>query len=253
MKLRVLGCYGGELPDRRLPGFLIDDTLLVDAGSVTSVLPLTAQARIDHVLVSHAHLNHVVSLAFLIDNVVSLRTSPVKVWSTAPILQNLRDHLFNNILWPDFTCIPSSSSPILSLRTLQAGRREEIGRFQVTAIPVHHPVATVGFILDGEEGSLVYTGDTGPTEQIWEAIRSLPSVRALIVETSFPNRLDAVAVASGHLTPHKLALEIQKVPTSVPVYIYHIKPQFLEEVIQEISRTFPRPFTLLEDGKTYSF
>jgi ribonuclease BN (tRNA processing enzyme) len=206
MKLRVLGCHGGSTPARHLPGLLLDDTGLLEAGSVTSALPLDEQAEIRHVLLSHAHLDHTGGLAYLADNRCCHRSStgngyPLTVSSVEPVVRDLREHLFNGRIWPDFSGLPSTRDPIVRFRTLSPGVAQRIDdRLTVMPIRVHHTVPTVGFIVHDEAGALVFSGDTGPTEELWNAARDLGGARAVIVETSFPNRLDALAEVSTSTT-----------------------------------------------------
>lgn len=253
MKVRVLGCYGGELPGFRLPSFLIDDILLVDAGSVSSALSLEEQARIDHILITHAHLNHTVGLAFLSDNIFGLREKPVMIYSIEAVLGGLKAHFFNDILWPDFTRLPSPFSPTLRLQAIPEKVPSLIGEHNVIPVRTHHVVDTVAYFIERAGETILYIGDTGPTQEVWEMARSVQNLKGIIVETSFPNRLQAVAVASGHLTSHDLSKELLKVDSQIPVYIYHSKPEFLGEIAEEIAQIQHSPIQLLEQGKVYRF
>lgn len=253
MRVKVLGCYGGELPGFRLPSFLIDDILLVDAGSVSASLSLQEQAQIDHILITHAHLNHTAGLAFLSDNIFGLRKKPVMIYSIEAVLEGLKAHLFNDILWPDFTQLPSSSSPTLRFQAIPEKVPSLIGEHHVTPVRVHHVVDAVAYFIKRGGETILYTGDTGPTQEVWEMARSVQNLKGIIVETSFPNRLQEVAGASGHLTPHDLSKELLKVDSQIPVYIYHSKPEFLDEIAEEIKELQHSPIQLLEQGRVYRF
>jgi ribonuclease BN (tRNA processing enzyme) len=255
MQLTVLGCHGGSAPSRHLPALLLDGTVLVEAGSVTSTLGLTEQLRIEHVLVSHAHLDHTGGLAYLADNRCSHRASsgngePLTVSSVAPVVEDLHDHLFNGRLWPDFSAIPSTRDPIVDFRALQTRVPQPIGdHLTVIPVPVHHTVPTVGFIVYDGASALVFSGDTGPTDLLWELARELGGVRAIIVETSFPNRLGRLAACSGHLTPDLLGRELDKMPPC-SVWVYHIKPAFYDETVDELARLDGR-VRVLSDGEVH--
>jgi 3',5'-cyclic-nucleotide phosphodiesterase len=224
MELRVLGCQGGSAPKRHLPGLLLDGTVLLEAGSVTSTLELGEQLEIRHVLLSHAHLDHTGGLAYLADNHCCARASSgddqgLTVSSIASVVDDLHQHFFNDRLWPDFSAIPTARNPVVRLRAMQPGVPQPIGhRLTVIPVPVHHTVPTAGFIVHDGAGVLVFSGDTGPTEQLWALAREMGSVRAIVVETSFPNRLGALAEVSGHLTPNLLARELDKMPPC-PVWV----------------------------------
>jgi cAMP phosphodiesterase len=252
MKVHVLGCAGGEQPGRRLTSFLLNDHVLLDAGAATSSLSLVEQERIRAVLLSHSHLDHVVGLAFLGDNLaVKNLPAPVSVWSIPGVLTVLREHLFNNLLWPDFTVLPSVSQPVFRLLPLQEGVETPVEGISVTAISVHHTLPAVGYLIRDRSGAVLYSGDTGPTEKLWLEARSANDLRAVIIETSFPDRLQALARQSGHLTPAMLKEELIKLSKKVPVFITHLKSQFIAEIQKEIAAL--GDLTLLEEGKTYVF
>jgi len=227
--------------------------VLVDAGTVGGALSVADQVEIQHALISHAHLDHTAGLAFLTDTLAMIAPDrQVTVSSIAPVIEALRVHAFNDALWPNFTTIPSESSPVLALRTLVDETEQRVGDLWVTPVPVEHTVPTTGYIVhDGETGFL-YSGDTGPTKRLWQVARDMRCLRALIVETAFPNRLDALARRSGHLTPEMLRREIDKMPPDVPIWIFHIKPQLFQETAEQLATIDPTRVHTLEQGKTYS-
>lgn len=253
IKYHVLGSSGGEGPGSHLPAFLVNDRMLLDAGSATARLSRDAQVAIDTVLLTHTHLDHVKDLAFLADNIFGLRRTPLQVCSIPPVLQALQDHLFNDVLWPDFTRIPSAEAPTVQLRALPEGRATPLGECQVTAVRVHHVVDCVAYFLERDGRTLLHVGDTGPTEAVWERARAVPNLCAVIVEAAFPNRLQALADASGHLTPASLEAELRKLGRRAPLFLYHLKPQFAGEIEEDLSTIRDLQPTILEAGKTYWF
>ncbi len=253
MKLRVLGAFGSEGISQRPSAFLIDDRILVDAGGVTGALSVPEQLVIEHALVSHAHLDHIAGLVFLTETLAFHgRRQPVTVTSTAPVVQALRTSVFNNVLWPDFAQIPDARTPVVAYRTLQPDVEQRVGDLWVTPIAVSHTVPTVGFIIhDGSRG-FVYSGDTGPTDALWKALRGLNGVRAVVLECAFPNRMGDLADASGHMTPALIERELDKLPPDLPVWIFHLKPQFHEETAAELARLGTSRVQILEQDKTYA-
>ena len=257
MLLEILGCHGGSVPRRRLPSFLINGHVLLEAGSVTSALPLGAQAGIEHVLVTHAHLDHIVGLAFLVDNIQSTQTAAghnaaVTAASIGPVVDDLRTHCFNNRLWPDFTKLPRPEEPALRLHTLREREAVEVGPLTVVPVHVHHAVPAAGFIIHDGTSGLVFSGDTGPTDEIWKVAREFKNIHAIIVETAFPNRLEDLATVSGHFTPALLQREMDKMPDAPPLWVYHIKPAHFEETAEELERLGDRVH-VLEQDQTHSF
>ena len=252
MRVKVLGAYGSEGPGQRPSAFLVDDTVLVDAGTVGGALTVPEQTAVSHAVVSHSHLDHVVGLCYLMDTLAMVAPGrSVTCSSIAPVVQALSDHCFNDRLWPNFRVIPAGGEPVLKLNVLKEEVEAAVGGVWVTPVPVHHTVPSAGFLVrDGETG-FVYTGDTGPTDRIWQMARSMGGLKALIVETAFPDRMDALAKASGHLTPRMLQREIAKMPPDLPVWIFHVKPQLYQETAEELARIDPARIHILEQGKTY--
>jgi cAMP phosphodiesterase len=249
MRVRVLGCHGGESPRHRSTCFLLDGTVSIDAGSLTSALDLSAQRRLRDVLVSHSHLDHIKDLAGLADNTVGFIRRPIGLWATANTIEVLRRHYFNNILWPDFTRIPTSDDPVFRFRELASGGETEVGPYRVKTIQVNHPVESMALIVRrGRGGALAFSSDTGPTDRLWEAINADGNVRALLLELSFPSRLQALADIAGHLTPTTILTELEKLRAPLPVYLYHMKPPHLPAIERELRGLKNRRLRLLKLG-----
>ena len=253
MKLRVLGCHGGELPDCKSTCFLVDGVLALDAGALTSTLPLEELAKIDDILLTHSHFDHVKDLPLLSDLLVGKRDKPVRVHGSKACIQALRDNMFNNALWPDFTRIPSQRHPVFELHAFQAGSDFDMGPFHVRSVPVDHPVESCGFVVTkkGTGAALAISGDTGPTEGLWKLLNETKQLKALLLETSFPNALQGLADISGHLTPNTLESELKKFQRgSAQVLLYHLKPAFVDQLKQEVKKL---PVQVLELNDTFQF
>ena len=253
LKIKVIGCFGSEGLGQRPSAFLVDDRVLVDAGTVGGGLTVAEQVEVQHAIISHAHLDHTAGLAFLTDTLAMVAPErQISVASIGPVIESLRTHAFNDALWPNFTTIPSGSRPVLGFRSLVEEAEARVGDLWVTPVPVEHTVPTAGYIVHDGETGFVYSGDTGPTKRLWQIAREMRGLRALIVETSFPNRLDALARVSGHLTPDMLRREIDKMPLDIPIWIFHIKPQLFSETAEELATIDPARIHTMEQGKTYS-
>jgi ribonuclease BN (tRNA processing enzyme) len=224
MRLRVLGCSGGIGGSLRTTSFLVDDDMLIDAGTGVGDLSLEALAKIDHIFVSHSHLDHVASIPFLVDTVCWMRKSPIAVYGTRDTLEILREHLFNWKLWPDFTQIPDPQHPCMVWREIAPGQPVELRGRRITAIPANHTVPAVGYAVETSRASLVYTGDTTTNDALWAVVNGLPNLKYLIIETAFPNKERDVATLSKHLCPDLLALELEKMRARPDVFITHLKP-----------------------------
>jgi ribonuclease BN (tRNA processing enzyme) len=250
MDITVLGCAGGDMPELHLPAFLVDGTLLLDAGTIATALGRARQRKVRDVLITHAHLDHIRALPFFADDIVirGLGTR-LRVHADARVLRILREHVFNGLVWPDFSRIPSPADAVLSFHELPHGSAVRVGSHQVTAFPVPHPTPACGYLVeDGKGRRLFYTGDTGPGGGAWKRLAGV-AVHALIIEVSFSDQFDGRARLSGHLTPALLAGELAGMdPLPGRVFITHAKPAFREEIRGELARLGVRRFVLLKDG-----
>ena len=238
MDLRIIGCHGGETPKHRTSAFIVDDRIAIDAGSLTSGMDLRAQCALEACLVSHAHLDHIRDLATIADNRCQNHCRPLVVAGTKQTIAILKKHFFNGLLWPDFTKIMSPSRPTIAYQVLKPEVVTEIAGYRVRAIMVSHTIECCAFTIEGPDGVLAYSGDTGPTERLWKVLNEVPNLKALLMEVSFPNSEQRVATLSGHHTPRTLAPELKKYKKSkdLPILLYHIKPVFQAEVEKECAK-----------------
>src|SRR5687767_12479009 len=253
MKIRVLGCSGAIAKGSRTTSFLVDHDVLVDAGTGVGDLPLHALAQIDHILISHSHLDHVLAIGLLADSVMRLRAAqgrgPIQVHALPETLDALRKHIFNGVIWPDFTRLPDADRPALRLVPFAVGERLVLGEKTFEVLSAVHTVPAVGFALQGRDGWWVYTGDTGPNAALWERLATM-KVEHLIIETAFSDEESQLARLSQHLCPKKLGAELAHLKGSVDVHITHIKPGELEPVMSEVAAlTTPHRMSALRAGQ----
>ena len=248
MEFKVLGCHGGETPRHRTSSFLIDDTIAIDAGSLTGVLSLEEQRALSTVLVSHPHMDHIRDLGMLADNRCQQGGPTVEIAGIAATIEALRTHFFNDCLWPDFTKILADGKPVVSFRTIEAGVETKVGDYHIKPVMVNHTVDTSAFIVRGDNGSIVYGGDTGPTDLLWKETNALKDLRAVLVECSLPTEQQQLAIDSGHHTPVSLSADLSKLTQSeeTPVLIYHMKPVFEREILKELATVQDRNFSILQ-------
>lgn len=251
MNIRVLGCHGSQIPNYNTTSFLIGQNVLVDAGTITSVLPLTEQMKIDYIFITHAHLDHVRDIMFLADNICyQRRKNPLVLVSTAGILDAIHRHFFNNVIWPDFSRIPNPQTPVIKFQIIKPGRKQKISDLQIRAIDLHHVVETVGYVIEAQGKAVIFMGDTGPTEEAWQVARKTAGLKAVFIETSLPDEMKDIADKTGHLTPFSLAAELKKLTEVKPViYLYHMKPSYREIIRKEVAALKNRKIRIIEDGQ----
>ncbi len=254
MEIKVLGASGSEVPRRNCPAFLVDGTILLDAGTIGMSLNIREEAGIETIILTHAHFDHIKGIPFLLDNrVIRNIGKPVTVMSGKDVIRDLRKNIFNGRIWPDFTQIPAPDKPVLRFGTLVPGRRTLVDGFRVTMAKVSHTVPAYGFVVEKRDReAIAYTGDTGPTDRFWKTLKGIP-VKALIVETSFPNRMEELALKSGHLTPALLEKELAKIPHPPPtILLMHAKPQYYSEIEGDVRSLRNDGIRFLLEGETFS-
>jgi len=235
MKTRVLGCSGG-IGGRHLrtTSLLIDNDILIDAGTGVGDLSIAELSQIDHVFITHSHLDHVACLPFMVDTVGEMRDKPVTVYAQQATVEILRNHVFNWAVWPDFSVIPSAERPHLRFETIRIGQELKFGGRAITALPANHTVPAVGYHLDSGQASLVFTGDTTVCPELWREVNKITNLRFLIIETAFSNREKKLAIMSKHLCPSMLAEELTHLQRTAELFITHLKPGQIELTMQEI-------------------
>jgi ribonuclease BN (tRNA processing enzyme) len=238
--IRVLGCSGSIAAGSRTTAFLVDDDLLVDAGTGVGDLSLDELVRIDHIVVSHSHLDHVLAIGLLADTVSRRRAcagrGPIEVHALPATIAALRTHVFNDVIWPDFSRLPTPERPLLRFVPFAVGDVLAFGVRRVEVLPAAHTVPAVGFAVQPREGApaWVFSGDTGPNPALWQRLRVLP-VAHVVIETAFGDEDAALAAISGHLSPSSLAGELAQLASVVDVHVTHVKPGEVDAVMRQIA------------------
>jgi len=249
MDIRVLGCSGGiGGPHNRTTSLLVDDDILIDCGTGTGVLSFEQLLLIDHVFITHSHLDHIAMLPLLVDTVGDFRTRPITVHASEETVRILRSHIFNWLVWPDFTAIPDRDHPFLRLQPLSIGETIQLGKRRISAVPALHAVPAVGYRLTGAKGSLVFSGDTTLCDAQIDALNAMADLRYFIVETAFPDAQHDLALAARHLCPSMLRVLLSRLVGEPEVFVTHLKPGLVEQITAELQTGFDR----LQPGLLYN-
>ena len=235
MKVRILGCSGGiGGPHLRTTSMLVDHDILIDAGTGVTDLSLAELALIDHVFITHSHLDHIAALPLLVDSLADQRKKPVTVYATEATLDILRTHIFNWAIWPDFSEISAHTNALMQYSAISLGQNVVLGERTITAVPAEHTVPAVGYHLDSGAGSFVFTGDTTVNDAFWPIVNRIGNLRYLVIETAFSNRERRLAVLSKHLCPSLLGEELAKLEQRPGIYVSHLKPGQVDLIMDEI-------------------
>jgi ribonuclease BN (tRNA processing enzyme) len=235
MKLKILGCSGGIGGCLRTTSMRLDEDILIDAGTGVGELSIAELAAIDHVFITHSHMDHIATLPLIIDTVGWMRSQPLTVHATQATLDILRTHVFNWKVWPDFTQIPNKDTPYLRFEDVRIGTPVALGGRSIVPVPANHVVPAVGYHIDSGTGSLVFSGDTTTNDALWEVVNAIGNLRYVIIETAFCNRERDLAIASKHLCPSMLAEELAKLKRPAEIYITHLKPGEPDLIMREIA------------------
>jgi ribonuclease BN (tRNA processing enzyme) len=236
-----------------LSSCLLNRRIALDAGVIGFVGTPEEQAAIGHVFLTHSHLDHVGSLPIFLENVYDLRAEPPAVYASRTVLESLQRDLFNERVWPDFIALSQRTRPFLRLVPFEPGDTVTVEGLRITAVPVDHVVPTVGYLIQERDATVAFVPDTGPSDTIWPLAAAATNLRAVVIETTFPEEMTWLAQESRHLTPRLLAAELAKLGREVPTYIMHLKARYRAEVRTQLAALGLARVQVLEPGTTCTF
>jgi len=223
MDLTVLGCSGGVGTDLRTTTLLVDNDILIDAGTGVGDLSLDAMSRIRHIFLTHSHLDHLAGIPLFLDSIFERISEPVVIHAQQATINALRDHIFNNVIWPDFSNLPNSR-PVLQYQVMAAGETIETGSRSIEMITVNHVVPGVGYRVACPTGSFAFSGDTTTNDSFWDALNAHDDLELLIVEAAFANADVKLCNLAGHYCAELLSADIKKLSHRPQIHISHNKP-----------------------------
>ena len=249
MRLQLIpSAVGGSSQLQFLSSYLLNDELAIDGGSLGLLPDLARQRMIRHLLLTHAHADHIATLGVWLDNVFAEGNAPT-IYCLPAVADALRTHYFNDVVWPDLQKLPSMERPAVRIRTIDSGETITLGDLSVTAVAVNHAVPAAGFVICDARATLVFSGDTGPTEQLWKVAAAHDNWHTTVLEVAFPNHLQSCANVAGHLTPATFAAELPKLPPNGQVYAVHLKSAYREQIAAELTALAAPNCKLLQPGE----
>jgi len=234
MRFRVLGCSGGIGQGLHTSSYMIDDDILLDAGTGVGDLTLEEMHQLKHVFITHSHMDHVLSIPLLVDTLFSdLQDQPLLVYARAETLDTLREHVFNWQLWPDFTELPNKENPVLKLIEMNPGDEIHVGTRRIEMVNVNHTVPASAYIVEVEDKIFAYSGDTTTNDNLWNRLNQYPKLDFMVVETAFSEEEIELAKLARHYCPSMLAADLKKLKHKVKIGISHLKPGDEHHIFQQ--------------------
>ncbi len=258
MKIQLLPStineYGASTLGQHLTCFVVDDCVAIDAGSLAFSATAAHRERVRDVVLTHAHLDHIAGLPLFIDDLFATLTKPVRIHATQDVIDTLEKHIFNWSVYPRFSELTNDYGPVMEYRAFLPGNEISICHLMVTPVEVNHLVPAAGFIFTDQYTKIALSGDTAEMDEFWAAVNQLTDLSALFVECAFPESMRGLAEVSHHLTPKRLAAELEKFEVErCPVYAINLKPMYREEIIGELTQIKQRDIKILEVGCVYEF
>ena len=252
MKIKVIGSSVDGSPCQYAASYVINDRVAIDAGSI-GFMSVEAQKQIDHILISHSHLDHIASLPIFIDNVYTPGPDCVTVHGNHSVIECLQANFFNECVWPDLLRLSREESPFLKFETLEDSVAVESNNLMITPVALDHVVPTLGFVIDDGESAIAIVSDTGPTQKVWDMLNQNPRLKCVIIESAFPNSMSWLAERAKHLTPALLRGEYAKIEKQVPLIVVHIKPAYYAEVTKELKALCIPSLEISAPNREYEF
>lgn len=237
MQLRILGCSGGISPGQGTTAFLVNDNLLVDAGTGVEVLEHHEMSKIKYLVLTHAHLDHISHLPFLLNNLIGETKGALQVYGLKHTIEALKTHIFNNVIWPDFTQLPSAEAPCVILNEIEYGDKLTFDDLHVVALPVEHAVPTAGYWVGSNEASFAFSGDSNENDRFWMALNNLPEVDMLIMDNQYLKEEQAISYLAKHYYASALDADLKHLSYRPKLYLTHLPPYKKQQVIQEALQT----------------
>lgn len=237
MRIQVLGCSGGIGEGRHTTSFLIDDDILVDCGTGITTLDHAALCRIDHVFLTHAHLDHILCLPLLLDSVAGERKTPVVIHALPEVIDILQGDIFNWRVWPDFAVLPTPQTPFCVYDPIAMHQPARVGDRVFLPIPANHVVPAVSYRVGSSPGAghWLFSGDTCGHEAFWATANATQGELHVVVECSFEDALCELAAASKHYCAAALAADLRQLRPGAKVWITHLKPGGEDKIMAELA------------------
>jgi cAMP phosphodiesterase len=237
--IKILGAYGGKATNMQLTSLQLSKEVVLDAGNILEGLG-NGIKNLNHVFITHAHLDHINDIGFLIDSTFEIREESLKIYAQQATLDAIHKYILNWEIWPDFTQINllGTNIPAIEFIVIKLNETIEVDGCKIKAIKNNHTPHSNGYVIEKNNSAILFTSDTYCCDSIWDEINLNHKITAAIVDVSFPSRMAQLAFDSKHLTPSLLKDELKKINRdNITIYVNHIKPAYKVELIKEIIKS----------------
>jgi len=240
--------------EQRLTCFLIDDRVAVDAGSIAIASNNEQRIKVRDIIVTHPHMDHIASLPIYIDDLYPSLQEPMRIYATPEVIDLLERDVFNWNVYPRFSELTNNYGPVMEYIPIPIGKPFPVAHLTVCAVPVNHIVPTVGLVVSDGQKSVAFSSDTAETDEFWTIVNQMKDLDALLIETSFPNRMAKLAHVSRHFTPATLGQELKKLThNGMDIMAVHLKPSYRDEIIEQLNALNIPKLSVMEPGRVYEW
>ena len=248
-QFKILGCSGSVGKGGYTTCFQINDDILIDAGSGLLDQDFEELKKINKIFLTHSHLDHILGIPLLADLVGNYREQPIEVYGSNDTIINVKKNIFNGVIWPDFSVIPTESKPYLKFSNINTEIPKAVDQFRITPFYVNHTVRCFGYKIESQNQAIIFSGDTGPSDNLIRMINETKNLAAVIIDVSFQDKRQNIADLSRHFTPQSLAKAVAAIEKKQTIYITHQKPGCEENILKEIKdHKIKQDIKILERG-----
>jgi HD-GYP domain-containing protein (c-di-GMP phosphodiesterase class II)/ribonuclease BN (tRNA processing enzyme) len=236
--IKILGASGSKAKDLNTTSFQIYKDIVVDAGNILNALGNEAK-HINHIFLTHSHADHITDLPFIIETFFESRETPLTIYALEETIAVLKKHSFNDVIWPDFTKIKLLKNDTFSLilKPIKINEITKIHNYSIKAIEANHISGACGFVIKKNHQGFIISGDTYINPYMWEEIEKDEDIKSLLIECSYPDKLQELAKITRHLTPELIAKELEKLTRkNLSVFYYHLKPSYQKDLLKDIKK-----------------
>lgn len=234
--IEFLGTGGTRTPTQGTTCLRVSEHCVIDAGNLINRFGDDV-FTIEHIFLTHSHLDHIIDIPFLADLFVTKKSISLKIYGLKATLDNLRQFIFNERIWPNFEeiILIGHTDKTIEFIELELESPYSIDDVILTPFKTDHTEGSCGYIIEKEGSGVLFTADTYRCDRIWELLDERPAIHTLITEVSFPSHFEKLAHDSKHLTPALLLDELKKCSRDdFSICAMHLKALFIPAIIEEL-------------------